>query len=147
MDELKLKLSTNFNEIAYYFMGQSKRGSEMELPKNDIAKRTDQFMRDLAAYINATKVAEIKVADEKLKGEYGEDWLTYRDDRLRELKQEAGAIKSNFTWNKAQTMAPMERLRGIGIDARANLRVPVPGEGRIAMDGEVRSEEPSDTVS
>lgn len=147
MDELRQKLATNFNEIAYYFMGQSIPGSEMELPREDIAKRTDQFMRELAAYINAAKVAEIELADDKLKDEYGEDWLTYRDDRLKELDEEGGAIKSDFTWNKAQTMAPMERLRGIGIDARANLRVPVPGEGRLPMDGEIRSDESSNTVS
>lgn len=37
--------------------------------------------------INA-KIAEIKLADEKLKGEYEEDWLSYRDDRLKELEKQ-----------------------------------------------------------
>ena len=71
-----------------------------------------------------------------------QDWLTYRDDRLKELAEESEAIKSNYIWNKAHynpsgSMDLMDRLKTgkDALDARVGLRIPVPGEGRQPMDG------------
>lgn len=86
--EIKEKVFMMLGEASALFMSQPIKGTEIVMPDRELSEIGDRFLAMIPHYDKSIRRNELAVADERLKTEYGEDWLTYRDDRYKELADE-----------------------------------------------------------
>jgi hypothetical protein len=72
------------------FMRNSQPGTEQVMPTAALEEIGAQIMEAVKTYGIGQRTQEVLEADARLKDEFGEDWLEFRDVRLGELNGAAG---------------------------------------------------------
>lgn len=67
------------------FMSNPLEGTKQVMPTQELEAIGKEIIEAVKQFALSERADEIQTADVKLKEEYGEDWLQYRDDRLAEL--------------------------------------------------------------
>lgn len=76
---------TKLGTASSLFMSNPQKGTEQIMPEAALTALGDEIMEAVRAYGAAQRKDEIQQADTRLKEEFGEDWLEFKDVRLKEL--------------------------------------------------------------
>lgn len=95
MQEFEDKLRLAFAAVTQYYDESTLTGADTPPPTDLIRNHMAVLLQEFNLEVNRSKTVEIELSDDKLKNVYGEDWLTYRDDRLKELKDEQDYIRAS----------------------------------------------------
>lgn len=93
MDQFEEKLRLAFAAVTDYYGDHAADGNTTPPPITIIQREMRTLLQERDLEVNNAKTVEIQLSDDKLKNVYGEDWLTYRDDRLKELEDERSTIR------------------------------------------------------
>jgi hypothetical protein len=94
IQEIEERIFSMLGEASALFMSQPVKGTEMVMPSDELRKLGQNFLDQIALRQNDLKAEEIALADGRLSSEFGEDWLAYRDARLKELADERDKIRT-----------------------------------------------------
>lgn len=67
------------------FMSNPEKGTEQVMPTAALEVLGQEIMEAVRQYGVAQRTDEVRQADQRLKDQFGEDWLEFRDVRLKEL--------------------------------------------------------------
>lgn len=76
--------------VSSLFMSNPEPGTKQVMPTAALEVLGKEIMEAVKAYGVGQRTQEIQEADARLKDEFGEDWLEFRDVRLGELNGAAG---------------------------------------------------------
>lgn len=94
IEEISERVFSMLGEVSALFMSQPVKGTEMIMPSDELRKLGQDFLDQIALKYNDIKAEEVVLADSRLSNEFGEDWLEYRDTRLKEIAVERDNIRT-----------------------------------------------------
>lgn len=91
--ELEEAVYVGLGELSSLFMKQEVLATQIVMPAHEAQQIGVRILKAFDNYVLDQKSAEISLADTRLKDEFGEDWLAYRDARLEELANERNTVR------------------------------------------------------
>lgn len=89
LKQVEEQVYRNIGALTAVFMSNPQPGTEQIMPEKDCTAIAEKIMAQVRAYGVSQRQDEIQQADERLKDEFSEDWLEFRDVRLKELNATA----------------------------------------------------------
>lgn len=80
-------------ELSSLFMQQEVLATQIVMPATEARQIGERILAAFDHYLLNKQIDEINLADSRLKDEFGEDWLAYRDARLKELTDERDTVR------------------------------------------------------
>lgn len=81
-------------ELSSLFMQQEVLATQIVMPSAEARQIGERIMAAFDEYAKVKLIEEITNADARLKDEFGEDWLAFRDARLKELRENGTAVRT-----------------------------------------------------
>lgn len=85
LKEVEEQVYQNLGALTAVFMSNPQPGTKQVMPEKDCVAIGEKIMEQVKAYGVSQRKSEIQEADARLRDEFGEDWLEFRDVRLKEL--------------------------------------------------------------
>lgn len=85
LKEIEEQVFQQLGSAASLFMSNPQPGTEQVMPTEKLEAIGKKIIEEVRGYGIAQRQDEIQQADQRLKDEFGEDWLEFRDVRNKEL--------------------------------------------------------------